>query len=205
MCERCEGGMDRRIEVTEETAPLMIHETTHVALQASAAYANGWYEAARGFLNDMGATWGGQGTIRMIYVWGAARFFLPPVPGHTDTPGHSAVSEALARLGGAQEPGPHDVSRLVAQADQLGAASNAIAAAVSKGDLDAVMDCFNSYAVTQSAANTLILSLMADAGMRLRHSREQDDEMAHELFMAHVSADLPCDHGPEEDTPGADL
>jgi len=211
MCERCEGGIDRRIEVTDETAGAMIHETTHVALQASAAYANGWYDAARGYLSDMTDTWGGHGTVRMVYVWGAARFFLPSPPGRTVSPGHQEMADLARRMMG-EEPDPKKVARLVAQGDQLGAACNVIATAASKGDLDTLADTVNEFGESQSATNALLLTLMSDAGIRLRHSRDADDQMAYDLFMAHVHADLADDDDEDgggehkgEGTGGADL
>lgn len=207
MCDRCEGGMDRRIEVTDETAGAMVHETTHVALQASAAYANGWYDAARGFLSDMSATWGSTGMVRMAYVWGSARFFLPSPPGRPTTPGHKEMAELARRFMG-EEPDPQKVARLVAQGDQLGAACNAIATAASKGDLEALTRALDEYGSEgQSAMNSLFLTLMSDAGIRLRYSRDSGDEMAYDLFMAHVRADLADDDEETEgeETGGADL
>lgn len=198
--------MDRRIEVTDDTVGSMIHETTHVALQASAAYANGWFDAARGFLADMSATWGSQGMVRMIYVWGAARFFLPSPPDRPDTPGHTEMAEFAERMTG-QKPDPEQVARLVAQGDQLGAACSAIATHVSRGDIDAMAETVNEFGDTQQTMNTLILSLMADAGIRLRHSRDVEDEVAYDLFMAHVRADLADDDEEHEgeESGGADL
>jgi hypothetical protein len=192
MCERCGGGIDRRIEVTDDTVGEMIHETTHVALQASAAYANGWFDAARGFVSDMSATWGTPGMVRMAYVWGAARFFLPSPPGRPAAPGHKEMAE-LARQAMGKEPDPDQVARLVAQGDQIGAACNAVAQAASKGDLDALADALHSFSTERSSMTALVLSLMSDAGVRLRHSRDTEDERAYDLFMAHVRADLPAD------------
>lgn len=210
MCDRCEGAIDRRIEVTDETAGDMVHETTHVALQASAAYANGWYDAARGFLSDMSATWGGHGMVRMVYVWGSARFFLPSPPGRSTTPGHQEMADLARRMMG-EEPDPKQVARLVAQGDQLGAACNAIATCASKGDLEGLTKTVNDFGDSQATTNALLLTLMSDAGIRLRHSRDAGDGMAYDLFMAHVRADLADDDDEDggehkgEETGGADL
>lgn len=199
MCERCEGeASERRIEVTEETVGLMVHESTHVALQASAAYANGWHDAARGFLSDMAATWGSPAMVRMIYVWASARFFLPGPPDRPTTPGAKDLAGLARRVMGGEEPSPEAVTRLVAQADQLDAACKAIATRASKGDLDGMAETVNEFVDCQALMNLLLLTLMSDAGIRLRFSRDVKDERAYELFMAHVHADLVDDDDEEE-------
>lgn len=189
MCKHCEGGSSRRIDVTDETVGDMIHETTTVALQAAASCANGWFEAAKGYLSDMSAVWGGPGVGRMVYVWGSGRFFLPGPPGHSTALGSQETAELVRRMTG-EEPDSDEVARLVAKGDQLAAACDAIATAVSKGDLTAVTQAMDSFATSQCNTNSLLLTLMADCGLRLRHSRDAGDEMAHDLFMAHVRADL---------------
>jgi hypothetical protein len=185
--------MERRIELTDETYGAMLKETTHVALQASAAYANGWYDAARGFLSDMSAVWGSNGMLRMAYVWGAALYFLPAPPDRPTTPGHQEMTELARRLYG-EEPPPGAVSKLVAQGDQLGAACNALAQHVSKGDVDQVGELMADFAGDdEQAMNTLFLTLMSDAGIRLRYSRDAEAQMSYDLFMAHIHADLTDD------------
>lgn len=202
MCDRCEGAVDRRIELTDETYGLMIHETTHVALQAAAAYSNQWFDAARGFLSDMSATWGPHGMVRMAYVWGAARFFLPSPPGRPDVPGHGEMTDLARRLLG-EDPPPEAVSSLLAQGDQLGAACKAVADAVSKGDVERLTEVLAEFGQDdQRAMNALFLTLMADAGVRLRHSRDVDAKVSHDLFMAHIRADLPDEEDDEGEENG---
>lgn len=202
MCERCEGGAGRRIEVTDETYGLMIHETTHVALQAAAAHSNQWFDAAKGFLSDMSATWGSQGVVRMAYVWGAARYFLPSPPDRLATPGHEEVASLTRRMTG-EEPSPETVARLVAQGDQVDAASTRIAEAASKGEVGQMVETMRDFAESggQTAVNALLLSLLADAGIRLRHSRDIGDDLSYDLFQAHVQADMPQE---ESDDKGED-
>lgn len=204
MHHHCEGdGPDRSIEVTEANEPQMVHECTAVALQASAAHTNGWYKAARGYLMDMGEVWGGYATVRMSYVWGAGRFFLPAPPGQLAMPGHTELA-GLCRERDGEEPDPARLARMVADGDQLTAAVQAVALAASKGDLDAVSDVLEEWGDTQGQGrfNDLMLALMADCGQRLRHSRDIGDTRAYELFQAHIAADLPCthDHDPEGET-----
>lgn len=195
MCERCDGaGLDRSIEVTEDNVGLMIHETTHVALQAAAAYSNGWYDAAQGFVSDMAETWGGHGMVRMAYVWGAGWFFLPAPPGADSTPGHKQIG-LMARLISGKEPDPAQVAQQVALADQIGAACKAIAGHASKGEPDKIADLMDDFG-DEDEFRKLLLILMAGCGIRLRNSRDIDDTTSYELFMAHIHADLrPDDEG----------
>jgi hypothetical protein len=198
MCERCEGGMDRRLEITEETYPLMLHEATHVALQAAAAYSNGWTAAARGFLQDMSDTWGSRGMARMMYVWGAARYFLPRPDGIPDAPGHKDMAKLAEKAYGEAVP-PETVARLVAEGDQLSAVLKGIAEAASEGKVERLVEIANDYgAQGQAKANQLTFALMAEAGIRLRHSRDIEAQMSYDLFMAHINADLPDDDDEEE-------
>ncbi|MFF9265890.1 hypothetical protein [Streptomyces longwoodensis] len=190
--------MDRRLEVTEETLPMMLHETTHVALQAAAAYSNGWTAAARGFLQDMSDTWGSRGMVRMVYVWGSAKYFLPRPDGLPAAPGYQKMTE-LAEKAYGEKPAPEDVSRLVAQADQVAAASKAVAEAASKGDVERLTEIVNDYGGDdQARMNSLLFALMAEAGIHLRYSRDTEAQMSYDLFMAHVNADLLDDDDEEE-------
>lgn len=199
MCERCEGGDGRLTEITEDNYGDMVHETTHVALQAAAAHANGWFDAARGFMADMSATWGGQGMVRMAYVWGAARYFLPSPPELAAVPGHQEMRD-LARPMLGEDPPPGVIAKAVAQADQLAAACDAIAEASSKGDVEGVTRVLGEHKGDHRAMSSLLLMLMSNAGIRLRHSRDAGAQMGYDLFMAHIHADLPeVDEGGDSD------
>ncbi|MFC4328305.1 hypothetical protein ACFPC0_10755 [Streptomyces andamanensis] len=197
MCERCEGGpgLDRSIQVTDDTVGLMFHESTHVALQAASAYSNRWYGAAQGFVDDMADVWGGHGLVRMAFVWGAGWYFLPAPPGTDHTPGNAEMA-LLHQLVHGAEPLPHETASQVALADQIVAACKRVAEHASKGEsveIAKVMDAFDG-----DEFDKLLLILMAGCGMRLRHSRDTGNTQAGKLFMAHIHADLRGD--PDDET-----
>lgn len=205
MCDRCEGDMKRRIDLTEETFDRMINEATHAALLASTAYATGWHDAARGYMADMGAIWGSAGLARMAYVWGSARALLPSPPGRPDSLGYEQMTQLIRRVEG-EEPSPETVARLVAEGDQLGAACNAVAQAASKGDLAELVRVISDYAREEPRRLKLtLLILMAEAAVRLRYSQVTEAEMEHELFMAHIHADVPDVDDEKGETRDADL
>lgn len=202
MCDHCESD-DTGPQVTEGDMPAMIHECTAVALQASAAFTNGWHSASRGYLHDMARAWGGHSTLRMCYVWGAGRFFLPAPPGRDSIPGQDEIATLLTGRDGTG-PTQEKVTALVAIGDQIGAAMQAVSLHASRGDLDALSQTITDWGkgATKSKFDALLLALMADCGVRLRYSRDVDDTRAYDLFMAHINADMPCthDHEPEGET-----
>lgn len=187
MCESC-GSVDRSVEITPENRLEMIKEASIVALHAASMYNNDWYRGAQGLHLDMAEKWGEEAHLRMLYVWGAARFFLPEdvVNGPLVNPGYSDLEQMSREMTG-EEPDPQHLAHLVAANDQVGACAHAISQAASRGDLAAIRKVVEDITEPVQAAAVCVL-LMADAGCRMSHAKATDNQVAMGLFNAHVRA-----------------
>jgi len=199
MCEMCDSADEGPIEVTDETAPYMVSEATAAAVQIAALHANGWFQGARGLIGDMQDKWGGPATCRMSYVWAAAVFFLPRPPDVAElNEGFQQVSDRLQQITG-HAPDPARVGHIVVTSDQASAAMKQLSELASKGDVEAFAATLADTG-TGHVWNATMSMLLAEAGLRLRHSRDADDTRAMELFMSHVNADF-TEVGSGEDEP----
>lgn len=198
MCEHCDK-FDRTIEVTEETAPYMVSETSIAALHSATHYANGWFKAAKGLFIDMQDKWGGAAVFRMSYVWASAFYYLPrPEDAPPMDTGYSEVMQKMTAIGGGQAPDAAHVAHVVVTGDQAHALVKEMAEAASKGDMPGFAKLLEGIG-DGDLWNAVMAMLMTEAGFRVRHARDQDDERAMELFMSHVNADMPEADDDEEE------
>ncbi|MEV6400524.1 hypothetical protein AB0M39_38060 [Streptomyces sp. NPDC051907] len=199
MCMHCDGS-DDRIDVDEESAPYMIHETSTVALQAAAAFSNGWRRGAKGLLGDMISKWGMPGAVRLAYVWGSAMYFLqrPPDAPDPDT-GHARMKDIARDLTG-EEPDDAHVARLVVVNDQAVTIAKRAAEAASKGEVAEVSRLLGE--ADAEVFRAVMATLLTEAAFGLRYSRDVDDTLSMDVFMAHVNADMPEDDEPDDDERG---
>lgn len=198
MCNFCENAREESIEVTEDNVQFMLTEVTAAALQSAASYSNGWFKAAKGLGSDMILKWGLPGAVRLAYVWGAASYFLPRPP---DAPtlqlGHHELAE-FARNATGREPDASLMARVVSASDQAGAVMRAIVTASSRDDPEKIMEELEPLNGSDTV-RALMFLLMGEAGIRLRHTKDQGDELAMDLFLAHVHSGVNAFEGGHDD------
>lgn len=196
MCDECDRNP--AVEpVAEEDIPMMVHESTIVAMAAVSHQANQWFHSARGLIRDMKETWGMGALCRMVYVWASACYFLPQHPG---TPGGWTWTEFAERYQQLtdEEPDEAMIGAMVVAYDQASAAVKTLTEAASKGDVKAVADELAGLAGNPPILAAVQQLLLTGAATRLRHSRDVEDTRAMELFNAHIHADMPKDMEEEE-------
>lgn len=187
MCIKC-ALQSEPVEITEDRLPAVMAESTYVAIQTVEAFANRWFRAATGYMEDMGAHWGPAALHRMMYVFASAVHIFPypdgapPVP-----PGYDTAARALAeRLG--HDPDEHAVSRAVASVDQAHALVMACANHAVTGNADGVAKEMES-ASEDIAQHGLLLALSLAASLS-NHADARSDEKSEDLFLEHVRRDL---------------